>query len=67
MELDNLINPKDNKNEEIITFDFTEGKPLNYSYRKCLGKNNDEILYSCDINEGFFYYIEIKFEIDCIT
>ena len=66
-ELDDLINSKDYKDEEIISFDFSEGKPLNYSYGKCLGKNNDEFLYSCDINEGFFYYIEIKFEIDCIT
>ena len=46
-ELDEFINSRDYKNEEIFTFDFPEGKSLQYLYGKCTGKNNDQFTCSC--------------------
>ena len=40
-ELDEFINSKDYKDEDIFTFDFPEGKNLQYLYGKCKGKNTN--------------------------
>ena len=47
------INSRDYKDEEIFTFDFPDGKNLQYLYGKCKGKNNnDEMMYSCGVLGG---------------
>ena len=51
-ELDEFINSKDYKDEDIFTFDFPEGKNLQYLYGKCKGKNNEQLLYSCGVSGG---------------
>lgn len=43
LELDKFDGSRDLKDDEIFSFDYPEGKNLQYLYEKCKGKNNDEI------------------------
>ena len=52
LEVDEFINSKDYKDEEIFTFDFPEGKNLQYSFGKCQGKYNNSFSYSSEIKGG---------------
>ena len=51
-ELDEFINSKDYKDEDIFTFDFQEGNNLQYLYGKCKGKNKEQLLYSSGVSGG---------------
>ena len=51
-ELDEFINSRDYKDEDIFTFDFPKGQNLQYLYGKWKGKNNEEFSYSCGVLGG---------------